>query len=442
MNKTILFSPVGGTDPISASNMCDGSMLHICRWYRPDKIYLYMSKEILALHEKDNRYIYCLDKLSEWLDWKYEYEIIKRPEMDNVQDFDYFYQDFRGIIKDIMSDMDESDTLLLNISSGTPAMKSGLLVLKTLGEFDCRAIQVTTPVKGMNEHIHRDYDVGLLWEIYRESSEAIENRCREVQCPTLSMIKQEEIIKRLVAGYDYQAAIEIMSTMPQTAVESYRELIVMASRRLLLDFSGVDQILARDKRFMLPVKDSDLRKYFEYALSLQIKLKKREYADFIRGISPLIADLFEKILEKQTDIKLKDYCIQRPDKSWRWDQKKLYGSDVYEILQREFGSEVRLTDVYSSQLCVLIQEFSKDREAAELVKELRTVEQGLRNVAAHQIVSITDEIIKNTLGFTGKQITDRLKRAFGYAGINIRKEYWSSYDEMNNIILSEINNRA
>lgn len=49
MNRTIIFSPVGGTDPISSSNLRDGSLLHICRWYKPDKVYLYMSKEILAL---------------------------------------------------------------------------------------------------------------------------------------------------------------------------------------------------------------------------------------------------------------------------------------------------------------------------------------------------------------------------------------------------------
>ena len=47
MNKIILFSPVGGTDPISLTNCCDGSMLHICRHYKPDKVMLYMSKEMI-----------------------------------------------------------------------------------------------------------------------------------------------------------------------------------------------------------------------------------------------------------------------------------------------------------------------------------------------------------------------------------------------------------
>ena len=44
MSKRYLFSPVGNTDPIKYFS--DGSMLHICRVYQPDIVYLYMSQEI------------------------------------------------------------------------------------------------------------------------------------------------------------------------------------------------------------------------------------------------------------------------------------------------------------------------------------------------------------------------------------------------------------
>ncbi len=40
MNKTILFSPVGMTDPIRYFK--DGAMLNIIRNYAPDIVYLYM----------------------------------------------------------------------------------------------------------------------------------------------------------------------------------------------------------------------------------------------------------------------------------------------------------------------------------------------------------------------------------------------------------------
>ena len=66
MNKTILFSPVGGTDPVSESNMQDGSLIHICRFYKPDTIYLYLSGEMVKKHHDDNRYVYCLERLYEY----------------------------------------------------------------------------------------------------------------------------------------------------------------------------------------------------------------------------------------------------------------------------------------------------------------------------------------------------------------------------------------
>ena len=53
----ILFSPIGNTDPIT--NNYDGAMLHIIREYRPDKVYLYLSKDIVNKEEKDHRYSYC-----------------------------------------------------------------------------------------------------------------------------------------------------------------------------------------------------------------------------------------------------------------------------------------------------------------------------------------------------------------------------------------------
>ena len=50
MSKKVLFSPVGGTDPIKY--LRDGSMLHICRHYRPDIVYLYISHEMMEHHRE------------------------------------------------------------------------------------------------------------------------------------------------------------------------------------------------------------------------------------------------------------------------------------------------------------------------------------------------------------------------------------------------------
>ena len=63
--SVVLFSPVGGTDPLSNVNYQDGAILHIVRNYRPNRIVLFMSKEILQHHREDNRYIKSLNLLYE-----------------------------------------------------------------------------------------------------------------------------------------------------------------------------------------------------------------------------------------------------------------------------------------------------------------------------------------------------------------------------------------
>ncbi len=70
MSKKILFSPIGGTDPIKY--LRDGSMLHICRHYKPDVVYLYLSHEMLEYHKKDNRYVGSIAWLGKYLNHSFD----------------------------------------------------------------------------------------------------------------------------------------------------------------------------------------------------------------------------------------------------------------------------------------------------------------------------------------------------------------------------------
>ncbi len=436
MNRIILFSPVGGTDPISLTNCRDGSMLHICRNYNVDKVYLYMSEEIIINHKADNRYIYCLEKLMELKHRFFEYEIIERPSLKNVQEFDFFYKDFRNILVKIFSEMDKTDTLLLNVSSGTPAMKSALLVLKTLGEFPCKLIQVNTPEKAMNESRHKNYDVKVLWELDEDNGDCCENRCMEIHCPTLSALKNQEIIKKQLLTYDYQAALSVAENMESDFSGSYIDLLRMAYFRLLLNFKEVDSILKKYSFDFLPVRESSSRKYFEYALNLDIKLKRREYADFIRATTPLIVDLFEIILRKQYKIDINDYS-KITKKGREWDSYKLKGTQVLSVLL-DINPNFNYGFIYSFQLRALLNYYSNNPSLKKLIDDLRFIEEKVRNLAAHQIVSIDDDKIRELTGFSGENIMNKIKQAFLYTKMNIKPEFWDSYDQMNKRIINLI----
>lgn len=324
----ILFSPLGGTDPMPETNFRDGSMIHIARVYDIDKIVLYMSKEILEREEQDNRYTYCIEKLAELKAKTIEYEIIERPELTDVHDYDYFFEEFEGILTDIKNAANEDDEIFLNVSSGSPAMKSALLVLQHLWEAEYTSVQVATPTKKMNVHTHSDskeYDIKTRWELNEDNEENLENRCIEVQSSNLMKIKNEEIIKKLIRVYDYDAAILMAENIRDGS--RYIDILKIAKDRLLMDFSSVDKRLAQIqdpaiRSAVRPVEQRTERILFEYVLSLDIKLKKRQYADFIRALSPIIKEVFQKIIEKRLNISINNLCIRRRGENfYRWNEK-------------------------------------------------------------------------------------------------------------------------
>ena len=192
MGKSVLFTPVGGTDPISWNNLRDGAILQICRKYKPDLVYLYMSAEIMDNQHKDSRYTYCLEQLAERIGHKFEIICIERPELREVQRFDFFYGEFTQLLEEISAQLGNDDELLLNVSSGTPAMKSTLMVLSSLTRMKCKVIQVKTPIEGMNEHNHPVDSIEELWECN-------EDKPNHRDCPIYVL----ELLERVIAE-DYK----------------------------------------------------------------------------------------------------------------------------------------------------------------------------------------------------------------------------------------------
>ncbi len=435
--RKILFSPVGGTDPISLNNECDGSLLHICRFYKPEVVYLYMSKEILDNHNADNRYLYCLDKLSDKISHKMEYIIIERPELVDVQDYQIIYGDFIKIIGNIRNEITDEDELLLNVSSGTPAMKSALMTINVLGEYKFKAIQVKTPLKCMNEHNHEGYCVELLWEFNKDNTDKTENRCMEIECPALLEQKMREVVIKHIDAYDYSAALDTLGGIQN----HYYKYIQLAHYRFLLDFTNVDRLEKELNISVTPVKDGNKRKYLEYMLTIIIKKEKKLYIDFIRAITPLICDLFKLVLKDNFKINIDDYIYKNKWNKSALELVKTDGYNLNDILSKAFGGNDRKFSygfVQSVHLMEIIRALSKDVVLIKLVEELRSVEEKIRNKAAHEIILVDEEIIKSETKFSSDEIIKKLKKLFAYTKINVKTEYWDSYDDMNKLIKEQI----
>ncbi|MBQ9031182.1 MAG: CRISPR-associated protein Csm6 [Parasporobacterium sp.] len=445
MPKTILFSPIGGNDPVSSANEADGSMLHICRHYKPDVVYLYLSAEMVERSRNDNRYRYCIQKLGEKIGHNFEVHQIERETLEDVHEYDFYYKEFREIIDEIQDHMETEDRLLINIASGTPAMKSELLVAAVLSEFHIIPIQVITPTRRINTHKGEDadYDPEYYWELDKDNEEGSENRCIEVKCPNLVATIKKNIIMRHVNSYDYTAALSLAHEISGDLSEKTIDLIELAIARQQLDLSKVAKIENKYGFHILKQLPSDQKYIFEYGLTLGIKLERKEYADFIRAISPLLTDLFTDILKAECGIDITNYCVQKYNVMKLSDRKlstDSLGRELLSVLNSSFSNSFRESPLAASNLEPLLRHYIKDTKVLQDIVDIREIEEKARNIAAHEIISINDDSISKILGrpITMQQIYGIIKRLIVRAKIKITRTDWDAYNDMNQIITEEL----
>ena len=440
MGKKILFSPVGGTDPIKYCR--DGSMLHICRIYKPDRVYLYMSHEMLENHRKDNRYVEALSRLGKLLKHEFEIHIIERGELVDVQKYDVFYMDFRDIIRKIENTMEAGDELIINMASGTPAMKSALLILATLAEYRFKPVQVTSPLRRQNsDYEERDvYDIDEFWELNEDNEEGFEKRAHEIECVNLLKLLKIDMIKKHVEAYDYTAALAVAKEIREDISDSAYLLLEIADARVKLNRNKIGKLDKGNTYKIYPILEGKNQKIFEYALVLQMKVVKEEYADFIRGVTPIVVDLLESVLQNECHLKLSDLCTENQQHMHLWNEKKLKQAGVLEILNKKYQNKngFKFGPVYSSHIAALIDGISGNNYVKEQVNEIVRIEQNVRNVAAHEIVSVTDEWFKKNTGKSAYEIMALIKSLFEIAGIKTKEEDWKSYDIMNHRISRQL----
>ena len=418
--KRILFSPVGSTDPISSQR--DGALLHIIREYRPDKVILFLSKEINRYENTDNRYSYCLNKLQEMIGKKIEFEWMIREDLVDVHLFDPILLDFKEILEDLCSSIEEEDELLLNISSGSPAMKSALQTLTAFTERPMIPIQVSSPNREVNTHedVKGDYDVELQWELNLDNSdETFENRCAKSNITNLNTEIRRSIIQKHIEAYDYRAALDVANSVRDYISKDAISLIEAGSARLKLDKSNCEKNAKSVNYDIYPIKQGDHWNIFEYLMIMRIKLEKEEYADYIRSISPVFLKLLEMIIKKTQIVDLNSLI--------RFDK-------------RSGSAWVKETNKYvkSFDYIAIIDENGKggiDLNIKNIIYKIRDIEESVRNRAAHNITCITDESIFNLEGKNSKEIFKMLCELARYAGIKITDEDLKTYDKLNDRII-------
>ena len=166
-------------------------------------------------------------------------------------------------------------------------------------------------------------------------------------------------------------------------------------------------------------------------------MRRGEYADFVRAITPLGIDLLELVLLQYCDIEIERYYYYDNRNTKKWNRSRLEGTELLRQIQGD-NTQFRYGVVYSSQLNNIVQANCGDALMARRIQEFVDVEHSARNIAAHSIVSVTDEWVKAQTGKSVPEIMWLVKDICERVRINVRKENWDSYDRMNERIIEEL----
>jgi len=264
-----------------------------------------------------------------------------------------------------------------------------------------------------------------------------------VRAGNLVTLLQKDMIKRHILSYDYIAAMNIARTMDLSIRNDIVNLLEAAAGRLQLNFAKVKAYSQHKKYSMLIAKNEEEQKLIEYILALEIKIKKRELADFVRAITPAVLELFKRILEVNCSLRIDDYLRKdAADAALKWDVDALNQTELEDALNKRYNG-FRGGIVYSAHFEVLIKQYA-DKDVIRRASKMVGVEQNVRNMAAHNMASVSDKDILSLTshhgmpGMNAKQIYELLQQLTDDAGITMAKADWNSYDIMNQKMISYI----
>ena len=407
--KRILFSPLGDTDPIRDCH--DGACLHILRHYQPERVVLFYTKDMENKEQRDHRYTRAIHKLS--------------PNCAIEEIFSgivaaYLYEEFSKILPEAVQSVRDrypEHEILINLSSGTPQMKTVLAMLAADTE-RCRGIQVPShsgKSNRKNKPASDDVDVDILLEVNVDDEEGAKNRCEE---PPLSVFRyhaEKNRIISLIHAYEYNAALTLArssSLVPADAKQLLKhaaartDLLPDKARKILAEYNG-------QKLFLFTGEEELLIEYF---LIMQIDQENDHLSNFMLRISPFLDKFLLDYVQKNVRggrqnpkniLNLSRY-IKRKD-GYRLERERIEQTapKLLTRLDREYGGykDSDLSFTLLIYYCDYMQEegLTKDTKLhddmmAELGKlgDIRI----LRNNVAHQITNVTRESFQKVTQMT------------------------------------------
>lgn len=336
------------------------------------------------------------------------------------------------------------EEILLNLSSGTPQMKTVMSFLATDFE-NVRAIQVDSPQRASNRTAHAtqdNEDIDVVIENNFDNATDYTCRCHEAP---LSLLRRYSIRYQLISlinNYEYRAALNMYNKNKAMFVEETGKLLRHADLRSKLLINEAFKGMGKENIY----NNNSVKKLNEFLMVMELHQRKGELAEFIPKLTPFLYELLLYYFENHVALKLECFCYSKRNNnsSWKISAEKLRkeAPDVFTYLNYYFRQGFRDTELSFSNMLLILESLKSIK--TELMGELqilREVEKNQRNKIAHTI--LTDVTEENLQAIEPKlssyQIIQHLRKAFL---LIMEGEYICKrnvYDDLNRRIVDSLN---
>ena len=418
----ILISAVGTTDPIS--NNHDAALLHIARNYRPDKIVLVYSQEMMVKQDLINKVLLSIEGYNPIIE--IDSTILNN---DEVFLFDKMYEVMGQIVQKYTNDDNE---IILNLSSGTPQIISALFALNRINDYNTQAIQVATPKKGANREYKplTDTEIDALIVENQDNSVDFVDRCIKDKSEKFTQALVKRHLRSLIASFDYQAAEAIINRKEYNKLLSKKRIAYI--REKLNDFSRVfknQSILSDILSFPL---DDFQKKALNYYLMIDV-LKEREHiADVLIKAKSLAEFVIEETIKKDHE-GLIVFDGNLPKLNPDFPDCEAILDDIDKKMKKSRGIEDTEERIFSVQSTLNLLAYLNILEFYEYDSQLQTAINGIlglngeRNKVAHGLSEIDTRLLSRK---KLKQLSDNL-RLLLVDCLGIDSSYFNYYDKQN-----------
>ena len=440
--KRILFSPIGTTDPVSTKNFYDGACLHVLRHYKPERVVLFFTKEMGEIERNEERYTTAIRHVTPDC-------IIDPPIYTDIVDasqYEEFSQILPRAVQDLLQKYPEHE-ILLNLSSGTPQIKTVLAMLAADNE-RCIGIQTVTPEgRANNPQKLTPEELHTLLEMNEEKECEAERRCNEPQLKIFRYHAEKNRIISLLRTYEYNAALTLArssSLVPADAKQLLKhaaartDLLPDKARKILAEYDG-------QKLFLFTGEEELLIEYF---LIMQIDQENDHLSNFMLRISPFLDKFLLDYVQKNVRggrqnpkniLNLSRYIKRKGGYILERERIEQAASKLLTRLNREYGGykDSDLSFTLLIYYCDYMQEegLTKDTKLhddmmAELGKlgDIRI----LRNNVAHQITNVTRESFQKATQMTPPTLMEIFTKMLTLVYGTKVKEALKTYSRINN----------